>query len=77
MRTCLPGFGRRISWIEDAAVPPGHKMTFKDALHTVSISLLTKVVLPKSVMKTFSSLRIIDLAFDELRVRSFVSSGSY
>ena len=58
-------------------MPPGHKMTFKDALHTVSVGLLKKMALPKIAMKLFPSLRIIDLAFDELEVRSFfVSSES-
>ncbi|KAF8622696.1 hypothetical protein AX15_006794 [Amanita polypyramis BW_CC] len=62
------GFGRSISWIEDGVAPPGHKMTFKDALHTVSVSVILKVVLPSFVMKLSSSLRAVDLAFDELRI---------
>ena len=66
----LSGFGRRISWVEDGVVPPGHKMTFKNALHTVSIGVMAKMLLPGFVMKLSSFLRTIDLAFDELGVRS-------
>ncbi|KAF8726525.1 hypothetical protein AX14_007768 [Amanita brunnescens Koide BX004] len=62
------GFGRRISWVEDTIIPTGHRMTFKDALHTVSVGIPFKVVLPSFVMRLSSSLRKIDLAFHELRV---------
>lgn len=65
------GFGRRISWVEDTIIPTGHRMTFKDALHTVSVGIPFKVVLPSFVMRLSSSLRKIDLAFHELRVRSY------
>ncbi|KAH9899364.1 cytochrome P450 [Cubamyces lactineus] len=40
------GFGRRISWIEDGIAPPGHSMTFKDALYKVSHNLFLKVIFP-------------------------------
>ncbi len=43
-------------------------MTFKDALRTVSVGTITKVALPSFFMRLSSSLRKIDLAFDELRV---------
>jgi len=61
------GFGRNISWVDDAIRPVGHKMTFKDALYTVSVGITTKLALPSFVMRLSSSLRKIDLAFDELR----------
>jgi len=61
-------FGRRISWEEDNVVPPRHKLTFRDAMHTVSVGVPFKVVLPTIVMKMSATLRKIDLAFDELRL---------
>ena len=75
--TRLLGFGRKILWVEDGVVPPGHKMTLTDALHTICVGIITKVVFPSFVMKLFPSLRTIDLAYDELKVRSLVSSESY
>ncbi|KZT71521.1 cytochrome P450 [Daedalea quercina L-15889] len=42
----VAGFGKRMSWKEDLAVPPGYVMPFKDALHIVSNDLWMKIVLP-------------------------------
>ena len=39
-RTSNTGFGRKISFAEDVKVPPGHQMSFKDALHVVSTETL-------------------------------------
>jgi hypothetical protein len=33
-----------MSWRADHAVPPGHTMTYRDALHVVSTNVLTKLV---------------------------------
>ncbi|KAF8895566.1 cytochrome P450 [Infundibulicybe gibba] len=38
------GFGRSISWEEDSTIPPGHKLSFKDALHIVSTGVMTKII---------------------------------
>ncbi|KAK7457058.1 hypothetical protein VKT23_010360 [Stygiomarasmius scandens] len=62
----VAGFGRRISWKEDLVVPPGHKMTFKDALHEVSTGVFTKLIIPQWAMHLTNRLRKIQLAFDEL-----------
>jgi len=62
------GFGRKISWKEDLVVPPGHKMTFKDALHEVTIGVFTKLLFPKWAMNMTERLRKVQLAFDELDV---------
>ncbi|KAH9941606.1 cytochrome P450 [Epithele typhae] len=43
----VAGFGRRISWKEDTAAPPGHKMTFKEALNIVSRNLFIELLVPK------------------------------
>ncbi|KAK7457059.1 hypothetical protein VKT23_010361 [Stygiomarasmius scandens] len=62
----VAGFGRKISWKEDLVVPPGHKMTFKDALHEVTIGVFTKALFPKWAMNMTERLRKVQLAFDEL-----------
>ncbi|KIK42697.1 hypothetical protein CY34DRAFT_83093 [Suillus luteus UH-Slu-Lm8-n1] len=60
------GFGRPISWKEDAVVPLGHQLTFKDALHTVTQDLTLKFLVPRWAMGLTKRLRRARLAFDEL-----------
>jgi hypothetical protein len=62
------GFGRRVTWTSDLIVPPGHQMTFKDALHVLSSNLIFKIALPKWSMHLTERLRRINLAFDEMKV---------
>ncbi|KAI8969408.1 cytochrome P450 [Trametes punicea] len=47
----VAGFGRRITWNEDAVAPPGHDMTFKDALNVVSRNLFLQVLFPHWVLR--------------------------
>ncbi|KAH9485050.1 Cytochrome P450 monooxygenase 124 [Psilocybe cubensis] len=61
------GFGRSISWKEDAVIPPGHSMTFKDALHVVTVEIFLKIILPDWAMGLTKRLRRARLAFEELR----------
>ncbi|KAF9555383.1 cytochrome P450 [Agrocybe pediades] len=61
------GFGRGISWKEDAVIPPGHTMTFKEALHLVTTDFLVKVLVPPWAMSLTARLRKAELAFEELR----------
>ncbi|KAH9018729.1 cytochrome P450 [Lactarius pseudohatsudake] len=63
----VAGFGRRVTWTSDLTVPPGHQMTFKDALHNVSSNLLLKMGVPSWAMKLTERTRRVNLAFDELR----------
>lgn len=65
------GFGRRISWVEDTSVPPGYKMSFKNALHIVSCYIIYIVFFPKWVFSLTETLRNAYLAKDELVVRLF------
>ncbi|TFY75699.1 hypothetical protein EWM64_g8312 [Hericium alpestre] len=62
----VAGFGRRISWNDDLKIPPGHKMTFKDALHVVSSDVFLKLVVPDYAMGLTERLRNVRLAFEEL-----------
>jgi hypothetical protein len=62
------GFGRRVTWTSDQVVPPGHQMTFKEALHTFSTNIIMEIALPNWA-KNFSKLtRTVHLAFMELKV---------
>ncbi|KAH9172715.1 cytochrome P450 [Lactarius sanguifluus] len=60
-------FGRRVTWTSDLIVPPGHQMTFKDALHTLSSNLGLKIILPNWAMNLTEHTRRINLAFNELK----------
>lgn len=51
-------------------IPPGHQMTFKDALHTVASDVFLKVIVPSWGMGLTKRLRTVRLAFEELEVCS-------
>jgi len=63
----VAGFGRQVSWTSDLVVPPGHQMTFKDALHTLSTNLLTKIALPNWAMDLTKHTSRVQLAFMEMK----------
>ena len=62
------GFGHRVRSADDHVIPTGHQMTFKDSLHTVSTSVVARLIFPKWAMIFTARLRKIRLAFDELEV---------
>ena len=64
----LLGFGRRATWTTDLVVPPGHQMTFKDALHILSTNLILKIALPEWATNLTKHTRKVDLAFREIKV---------
>ncbi len=51
------GFGKSISFDEDSIVPPGHSMTFKDALHDFSANVTMGIMAPRWAMGLTSGLR--------------------
>ncbi|KAI0350827.1 cytochrome P450 [Trametes cingulata] len=60
-------FGRRMSWNEEHVAPPGHSMTFKDALHEVSHRLTLRVVFPQWFLRIGTpKMRYFARAYDEL-----------
>ncbi|KAH9998659.1 cytochrome P450 [Russula vinacea] len=61
------GFGRRETWTTDPVVPPGHQMTFKDALHILSDNLSLQMVLPNWAKYLTKGTRKIELSFMELK----------
>ena len=61
-------FGRQVTWTSDLIIPPGHQMTFKDALHVLSSGLIFKIVLPKWAVNLTERTRKINLAFIEMKV---------
>ncbi|KAF7793524.1 hypothetical protein EIP86_004638 [Pleurotus ostreatoroseus] len=62
------GFGRRVTWKQDDVVGPGHSMTFKEALHTVSKDVVAKLLFPEWVLRysPLKRLRTVSAAFAEL-----------
>ncbi|KAI9438704.1 cytochrome P450 [Lactarius indigo] len=62
----VAGFGRQVTWTSDLIVPPGHQMTFKDALHVLSADLILKISLPKWAMNLTERTRRMSLAFAEM-----------
>jgi len=61
-------FGRDVSWKEDTSIPPGHKMTYKDALHTATTNSLLKIIVPNWAMGLTQKLRDTKQAYDEIHV---------
>ncbi|KAJ8592967.1 cytochrome P450 [Rhizopogon salebrosus TDB-379] len=61
------GFGRPISWKEDFTIPPGHQLTFKDALRTALHGLFIKLLVPRWAMGLTKRFRRTRVAFDELQ----------
>ncbi|OJA09560.1 hypothetical protein AZE42_01136 [Rhizopogon vesiculosus] len=61
------GFGRHISWKDDAVIPPGHQLTFKDALLTTSHDLFIKLLVPRWAMGFTKRFRRARLESDELQ----------
>ncbi|KAJ4475587.1 cytochrome P450 [Lentinula aciculospora] len=59
-------FGRRISWKDDEGIPPNHQMSFKDAIHEVSMNCFMKILFPDWAMGLTERTRRVRLAFEEL-----------
>jgi hypothetical protein len=68
----MVGFGRQVTWTSDLVVPPGHQMTFKDALHILSSKVILKVVVPYWARNLTEQTRKVNLAFTELGVCDLV-----
>ena len=49
-------------------IPPGHTMTFKDALHIATKDFILKLVVPKWALGLTPRLRKVKLGFEELHV---------
>ena len=62
------GFGRRFTWTSNLTVPPGHQMTFQDALRVSAENMTLKIMLPSWTMKLTERTRKINLAFNEVEV---------
>lgn len=62
-------FGQRMSWNEDNIAPPGHSLTFKDALYEVSHRLLLRILFPPWALRFGTAkMRRFARAYDELGV---------
>ncbi|KAF9054629.1 cytochrome P450 [Panaeolus papilionaceus] len=63
----VAGFGRRVSWEDDDAIPTGHTMTFKDALHIQSTDFFIPLILPQWAMGITKRTRAAGQAVEELK----------
>lgn len=62
-------FGQRMPWNGDSNAPPGHSLTFKDALYEVSHRLLLRILFPPWVLRFGTAkMRRFARAYDELGV---------
>ena len=71
MTISAAGFGRRINW-EDNEVPPGHDLSFKRSIETVSAGLFTvRALYPKWIFDWAPTTKIREArdGFAEFRVR--------
>ncbi|EJD03717.1 cytochrome P450 [Fomitiporia mediterranea MF3/22] len=68
------GFGKRVAWNEDLAVPEGHKMSFRTALSVVCKDLFLKIIIPRWASGLTQRYHNIHTAFNDLQV---VISKSY
>ena len=63
------GFGRSVSWKEDSAIiPPGHTMTYKDAITGTINDFFLKIAIPSWALGLTPRLRKVKLEFEELHV---------
>ena len=65
------GFGRQVTWSSDLDIPPGHQMTFKDALHILSTKIIMKIMVPEWAKNLTKQISRVHLAFHELEVCHF------
>lgn len=65
----IAGFGKRALWQADGNLPPGHKLSFQDALHILGTDLWIKAATPTLLMNWAPTTRIanVKLAFDEVK----------
>jgi transcriptional regulator GlxA family with amidase domain len=56
-----------MTWTNDL-VPPGHQITFKDALHVLSANLILKLSLPDWAKYLTTHTRKLERAFTDLKV---------
>jgi hypothetical protein len=62
------GFGRRVTWSSGLDIPPGHQMTFKDALYALSTNISLMMVIPEWAKNLTKRTARVHLAFRELEV---------
>ena len=62
------GFGRNVSWQENSVIPPGRRMTYKDALRVVTSGFVLKLAGPSWAFSLTPRLRRVELAFEESHV---------
>ena len=66
---CQTAFGQDVSWQDPEAPPPNHKISFKRALHLMSVDVVFKIAFSERVLGLTKRTRGVRDAFHELRVR--------
>ncbi|PPQ89474.1 hypothetical protein CVT25_012000 [Psilocybe cyanescens] len=66
----VAGFGKTMSWHDDdRGIPAGHRISFKDSVHTASVDITMKLLFPNWLLKYGTPrLRKVKLAYEELGV---------
>ena len=64
-----------MAWTSDLVVPPGHQISFKDALYILSANLILKVGLPDWAKYLTTHTRKVDMAFKEIKVQYVVPTS--
>ncbi|KAF8811212.1 cytochrome P450 [Phlegmacium glaucopus] len=62
-------FGRSVSWKEeDTIIPPGHTMSYKQALHIVTNDFIFKLLVPSWALGLTARLQKVKVGFEELHM---------
>lgn len=62
------GFGKTLDWKEETVLPPGHKISFKEALHTVTTRIFLRLICPNWILNMTEKGRETRQGFEELGV---------
>jgi hypothetical protein len=63
------GFGKHVSWQDGEALPPKHGMSFKRAIHLMSVDILFKLIFSERILGLTKRTRDVRDAYHELKVR--------
>ena len=63
------GFGRRFSWLDDEAIPQGHKMSLRKAIEVATTEYVIKIMVPQWALGLTSHFRHVRDGFDDMHVR--------
>lgn len=62
------GFGKKLSWLDDEAIPQGHKMTFRKAIEVATTEYVIKITIPRWALGLTNRFRYVRDGFDEMHL---------